>query len=443
MRPRRAFIVPALALVTVASSATAATAVSHDWTQYHGSRNRHGYAASMPHYSGHHLRVVTRINLDGAVYASPLVVHGMTIVATENNTVYAFNAHNHRVWKHHLHAPSAQSQRPCGDIDPLGITSTPIYSKKTGLVYVSAEYGGDPPKHYLLGLSPKTGKVKFKRNTDLKGADSRVMQSRGALAMAGGRVWVSFGALAGDCGDYKGRVVGVPQSGKGKLVHYDPSSHPQGGIWNPSGPTIDSKGHLFVVSANGSTGPGDKYDHTNSVDEINTKGHLIDSFAPSDWAQNNKDDVGLGSQGPAFVGKYVVLGGKSGPVYVLRHNHLGGIGGQVHVKNICLSFGGAAVRHRVVYLPCTDGIRAVHIGKKGRMQVKWHADSSITASPVIGGGQVWSLDSGDGVLHALGRVSGHDHGSVDVGATNRFASPALSGRRILVGTLSGLTVVKF
>jgi hypothetical protein len=140
----------------------------------------------------------------------------------------------------------------------------------------------------------------------------------------------------------------------------------------------------------------------------------------------------------------VFIDGKSGTAYVLRRSHLGGIGGQVHKTSLCdSSFGGTAVEGSVVYVPCTDGVRAVRIGKKGRMQVKWHADSSITGSPVIGGGQVWTLDSGSGVLHALGRVSGHDHGSVSVGSVNRFATPALSGRRILVGTLAGLTVVKF
>ena len=60
-----------------------------------------------------------------------------------------------------------------------------------------------------------------------------------------------------------------------------------------------------------------------------------------------------------------MLGGKSGPVYVLRQGHLGGIGGQVSVRNVCLSFGGAAVSGSIVYLPCTDGVRAVQVGRAG------------------------------------------------------------------------------
>jgi outer membrane protein assembly factor BamB len=444
MRPRRALIVPALALATVASSATAATAASKDWTQYHGSRNRHGVAASMPHYSGRHLHVVKQINLDGAVYASPLVVHGITIAATENNTVYAFNAHNHQVWKRHLGAPSPQSQRPCGDIDPLGITGTPIFHASNNTIYVAAERSGTRPTHRLYALSAGSGKVKWSRSLDRPGVDRAAMQERGALAIADGRVWTPFGGLAGDCGQYKGRVVGFRLDGKGKPRTFTVPTAREAGIWTPPGPTVDGKGHLYVSVGNGASGPGDRYDHSDSVLKVNGKAKRIDSFSPSTWATDNAADLDLGSQGPALVGKWVFIDGKSGTAYVLRRSHLGGIGGQVHKTSLCdSSFGGTAVEGSVVYVPCTDGVRAVRIGKKGRMQVKWHADSSITGSPVIGGGQVWTLDSGSGVLHALGRVSGHDHGSVSVGSVNRFATPALSGRRILVGTLAGLTVVKF
>jgi hypothetical protein len=56
---------------------------------------------------------------------------------------------------------------------------------------------------------------------------------------------------------------------------------------------------------------------------------------------------------------------------------------------------------------------------------------------------VWALDTGAGFLHALGKGAGHSRASVSVGSVNRFATPALSGRRILVGTLSGLTIVSY
>ena len=56
---------------------------------------------------------------------------------------------------------------------------------------------------------------------------------------------------------------------------------------------------------------------------------------------------------------------------------------------------------------------------------------------------VWALDPGSGVLHALGLAHGGDRASVSVGSVTRFATPALTGRRILVGTTSGLTIVRY
>ena len=77
------------------------------------------------------------------------------------------------------------------------------------------------------------------------------------------------------------------------------------------------------------------------------------------------------------------------------------------------------------------------------MHVLWHADSSITGSPVIGGGQVWALDSGGGVCTRWACSTAYRTARCRSASVSRFATPALSGRRILVGTLSGLTVVKY
>ena len=48
-----------------------------------------------------------------------------------------------------------QSSLPCGNIDPLGITGTPVYDPATGLVFAVAEVTG--PAHILVGLNVTTG----------------------------------------------------------------------------------------------------------------------------------------------------------------------------------------------------------------------------------------------------------------------------------------------
>jgi hypothetical protein len=268
------------------------------------------------------------------------------------------------------------------------------------------------------------------------------MQERGALTIAGNRVWVPFGGLAGDCAGYKGRVVGVPLGGSGSALVYTVPTRREAGIWTPPGPTVTFDGDLLVAVGNGASGPGDPYDHSDSVLKISAKtGKLLDSFSPRSWAKDNSVDADLGSQGPALVGKWVFQAGKSGTAYVLNAARLGGIGGQVSSASLCHSFGGTAVRGAVVYVPCTDGIRAVRIDSSGHLHPLWHASSSITGPPVVGGGRVWAVDVSRGVLNALDPTSGRVRNHITVGAVPHFATAALSGSHVLVGTMSGLVIV--
>ena len=410
-----------------------------NWTVYHFSNSRNADYPSMPHPTT--ARIEKSVKLDGAVYASPLVIGGSTIVATENNTVYKFTRGFRLLWKRHVGAPSPAGQRPCGNIDPLGITGTPAYSPTTGNVFVAAELSGSPPTHRLYSIDFATGAVHWSRSLDLAGVDQKTMQQRGALAAYGGRVYVPFGGLAGDCGQYKGRVVSYAYSGNGGAASYTVPTSREAGIWATPGPVADSSG-LLVAVGNGASGVGDPYDHSDSVLELSTALKLTDSFSPSTWAQDNEADADLGSQGPALVGSWVFAAGKSGTAYVLRRSHLGGVGGQVSSKSICRSFGGTAVHGSVVYVPCTDGLRAVRIDSAGTMHVLWHAPGNITGSPVLGGGRVWALDPGAGRLYDLNPGTGHVYGSVAVGATSRFATPALYGPYVRIGTLNGVVSVR-
>src|SRR3954453_1435532 len=406
-----------------------------DWPTYHGNRLRTGHAATMPAAQGTP-QVVRRYHLDGAVYASPIVIGGRTIVATENDSVYAIE-NGSVVWRKHLGAPPPQSQLPCGNIFPLGVTGTPVYHR--GRIYVAAEFGG-PPRHVLFALQFATGSVLWRHSLDLPGVDPTAMQQRGALTYAGGQVWVPFGGLLGDCGGYKGRVVGVRLDGAGPTSSYTVPTTREAGIWAPPGPVWDGRS-LFVAVGNGEATFGDPYDNSHSVLALTTHAQLRQLFAPGTWRADNASDLDLGSQGPAVVGNWVFTDGKRGRAYVLNRDHLGGIGGAVSSRDLCTSFGGTAVVGSRVYVPCVDGVRAVRIGATGHLQVVWHASSSISGSPVVGGGRVWSLEPDSGRLYALNPVNGIVVNSADVGETSRFATPALYGRRIFVPTLDGLTVV--
>lgn len=410
------------------------TAVA-DWPTYHGDAVRSGVAATMPAARG--APVLRRsVSLDGAVYASPIVAGGRIFAATEQDSVYALTTDGARIWRTRLGEPSPASERPCGNIDPLGVTGTPVY--QDGVVYVAAEYGG-PVRHELVALDAATGAVRWRRGIDLPGADAVAMQERGALTIAAGRVWVPFGGLLGDCGDYKGRLVGVPLSGQGALVPFTVPTTREAGIWAPPGPSVDAQGRLLVAVGNGESTSA--YDHSDSVLAVSTDGRMLDSFSPRTWAEDNGADRDLGSQGPAIVGRWVFSAGKSGTAYVLRLDGLGGIGGEVNSGALCRSYGGTAVVSDTVFVPCEDGLRAVRVDASGHLHVVWQASGSITGSPVVGGDRVWALDTDAGVLHALEPSDGRSLGQVAVGRVTRFATPALYGRFAIVPTNEGVAIV--
>jgi outer membrane protein assembly factor BamB len=450
MRIRFALSVPVLTLLacTGAGSHGIASATPHpqpqpqlkrvtpaNWITYHGDRLRTGYAPTMPPASGVPT-VLRHYALDGNVYASPIIVGGRIIVATENDTVYAIE-NGRIVWHTHLGTPAPDNQTPCGNIAPLGITGTPVFH--TGVIYVAAEFAS-PARHRLIALGFGHGHELWRKNIDLPGVETDAMQERGALTFAGGRVWVPFGGLAGDCGGYKGRVVGVKLDGTRAPIAYTVPTAREAGIWTPPGPVWGGK-YLFVQVGNGASVSGDPYDKSDSVLALTTGARLHQFFAPVTWASDNAADLDLGSQGPALVGRWVFADGKRGTAYVLHRTHLGGIGGAVAARSLCVSFGGTAVVGSRVFVPCTDGIRAVRIDSTGHMHVQWHASSSVWGSPVVGGGRVWSLDPDTGTLYALNPATGNVVNSVSVGVTSRFATPAIYGSRIFVPTLAGLTVV--
>ena len=222
MRSRHTTPAAAAIVVLALSACTGADPTSPAATApgsaYHGTMSRAGVSTTMPAASGPPQRIQS-LKLDGEVYASPIVVRGLTIVATEQDTVYAFDRSYRQVWKRSLGSPSPAEERQCGNINPLGITGTPVYDATTNHVFLVAEHGGSV-RHELYALDAASGRVAWSKSVDLPGVSARDMQQRGALAIADNRVWVSYGAQAGDCGNYKGRVVGVPLNGGNDVIFY-------------------------------------------------------------------------------------------------------------------------------------------------------------------------------------------------------------------------------
>jgi outer membrane protein assembly factor BamB len=414
------------------------------WPEFNQNAARTGVAAGLPAAGPLSLRWTAR--LDGAVYGQPLVVGDMVIAATENDSVYALSESTGRVlWRSHIGTPVPLSSLPCGDIDPLGITGTPAYDAGDGLVYAVAETAGY--HHVLFGLSVRDGTVRVERDIPAPDGHPEDDQQRPGLAIDAGRVYVTFGGLAGDCGQYAGSVVGVPASGGGPLVSWRVPTRKGGAIWGTAGPVTGPDGDLWVSTGNGAAGAGQAYDGSDSVTRLSPGLVPMSFFAPEVWAQDNQTDADLGSTQPVLAaGGAAFIMGKRGVGYLLDAASLGGIGGQLAARPVCAAFGAAAVDGDTVYEPCSDGgMAAIAVNAADRkISVLWRGPSGAAGSPVVGGGAVWvtRYSDSDGALYELDPASGAVKGqlAIDEGLPH-FSSLSLAGGTAFVGTLRGVVAV--
>jgi outer membrane protein assembly factor BamB len=416
-------------------SASAPAVTDDDWPTNHHDSARTGVAKNFP--PAGKLSVAWQAKLDGAVYGQPLVVGDRVLAATENDTVYALDAATGRVlWSAHVGTPVRKSTLPCGNIDPLGITGSMVYDPSTGLVFALAEVSGK--RHELVGVDLATGALRTRRAAEPPKGDSHVHQQRPALTLLNGRVYIAFGGLAGDCGNYIGAVISVPTTGDGPVASYAVPTPREGGIWAPGAAPLLNGRLLYSVGNGESTTT--KYDGSDSVIALNPDLTLADRFTAAPWADDNAKDLDLGSMNPAVVGGNVLIAGKRGEGYLLHGDRLGAIGGQVFKANLCRAFGMAAVDGDTAYVPCTDGPRAVTVSGD-RFQVKWKGPAGARGAPVVGGGAVWLVDYDGGLLYALDPQSGAVREQIQVGRCPHFASPSLSRGRAFVGTMNGVVAV--
>ncbi len=413
------------------------TATGAGWPTDHGDNLRSGNSTSASAFRRFSAAFARR--LDGAVYASPIVAGASVIVATENDTVYALDPSTGAIrWSRHLRSPiSNTALLACpGNINPTGITGTPAYDPATGRIFVVTITAslGLGVEHEIWGLNATNGATVMNRRVEVPGTDPRAQQQRAALAVDRGNVYISFGGLAGDCGKYRGATIALKTNGQlGGRAYVVPTPR-EGAIWAPGGPVVAPNGNLFVAVGNGAS--TSSYDYSDSVTEISPGMTRIDYFAPTTWASDNLHDLDLGSMTPAYTSTgFILQAGKSGIGYTVRINHLGGIGGQVHAGALCTAFGVSAVTGATAYVPCTKGVTRVDVLSNGTFRTQWTA-AGIPGSPVAGPGALYSL--GGTNLYAISGTTGRVIGSIAVGATSRFATPALLGNRIYVGTMTGI-----
>jgi outer membrane protein assembly factor BamB len=148
-----------------------------------------------------------------------LATSGMLLVATEDNIVHALDARTgKKIWSRSLGKSVPLSLLHCGNIDPIGITGTPVIDESTASIFLDAMVDGSSgPRHLVFGISLRDGSFLPGWPVDVATALAANGQTfnpvdqgqRGALAIVGGVLFVPFGGHFGDCGDYHGWIIGI------------------------------------------------------------------------------------------------------------------------------------------------------------------------------------------------------------------------------------------
>jgi hypothetical protein len=327
---------------------------------YHGHADRSGNF-TMPQFTWARARM---LHLDasfaprfaGHLYAQPLYwrpagrASGILIVASESNVVTAIDATTGAtLWNRSLGPPAPLSTFPCGNIDPLGVTGTPVIDPASGSLYLDAMVlDGSRPHHRVYALSLNDGAIKPGWPIDVADVlrtagyrfDPGVQNQRGALLLLNGVVYIPYGGFYGDCGDYHGWVVGVPTADPQRVIAWQTRGR-GGGIWAPGG--IASDGRYLYVATGNNLGARQWADGEAVFRLSPDLRHTEDStsfFAAANWRALDARDADLGGTNPlplALQGgaqPLVLALGKDERAYLLDRRNLGGLGGSLVSRRV-------------------------------------------------------------------------------------------------------------
>jgi len=427
--------------------------------------------------------------LQGQVFAQPLFVDGgaagqdLIIVATESNNVYGLDGKTGaQVWMKTLGAPVPLANMPCGNIDPYGVTGTPVIDLGSRTLYVGAMTtpdGGTTKRHLVFAMSIDDGSMKAGWPVDVAAKagnagiafTSAPQSQRGALAILGDRLYVPYGGLYGDCGTYHGWVVAIALGDPTQVQAWSTTAR-AGGIWAPSGVVSDGQS-LYVTTGNtfGATmnmwGGGEGLVRFALGASFPTPAY----WAPTNWLTLDNGDLDLGGTGPVVVdlagstpSRLAVALGKDGNGYLVDRDNLAGVGAplaMIHAATAEIITAAALyktaqatyIAFRAPGASCTNGAGDLTTlklmpGTPPRLVASWCATQGGGGAPIVTttDGQsdaiVWGLGAeGDGHLHGFDGDTGtqiFSGAATTIAGLHRFNSPIAAKGRIFVAADSGV-----
>ncbi|PYV69229.1 MAG: pyrrolo-quinoline quinone [Acidobacteria bacterium] len=318
-------------------------------------------------------------SVDGFVFAQPLYlaqvkipgknVHNVLYVATQHDSVYAFDADNNTginqnpLWKRSFIDRSSgvstilSEDVTCRDTYPeIGITGTPTIDSATGTLYVVVRTKEQEKSFVqrLHALDVSTGEEKFGGPVEIEASvpgtgdgssAGRVAfeplrnHQRPGLLLQNGYVYISWASQC-DIGPYHGWVMAYDAHTLQQVAIWNATPNGGlGGVWQAGGaPAADTDGNVFLATGNGTfdadTGGVDFGDSLLKFGTRPARGQLpvLDYFTPYNQADMSAQDADFGSGGPMLLPtqppgsphrNLMVMGDKTGTIYLVDRDNLG------------------------------------------------------------------------------------------------------------------------
>lgn len=304
----------------------------------------------------------------------PLGTHNVMIVASEHDSVFAFDIDHPSaasLWERHYVDPS-QGITPAPDNfggrtslgGEVGITGTPVIDPSTGAMYFLTTLARNGVvEQWLRAIDVRTGKdfgpgsMKIQASVPGDGRasvngqitfDPSIQNQRPGLLELNGNIIIAWGSFS-DFGVYHGWIMAydantlqqkavfnsAPQNQPNDPVN-GPADHGGGASYWGGGaaPSVDDKGNIYIVSADGSFNLDQGGKNTgDSVLKLQLNGNafnIVDWFSPSNQACLDKADLEIGSGGVALLPTDVGGGkelaaviNKEGRLYLLDRDTMG------------------------------------------------------------------------------------------------------------------------
>ncbi len=296
--------------------------------------------------------------VDAQVYAQPLYVSNLKFndgttkntlfVATEHNTVYAFDADGGSktpIWSRNLGPSGSTNVFGCGDMIPeTGITGTPVIDTAAGIIFLvtkgveggnwvmrlhaidikTGEEGAGSPIPLTAtvngtGDGSAGGKVSFNPLTAL---------NRSGLLLLNGIVYIAFASHC-DHGPYHGWILGYSYANgaftQAHVFNVSPNGY-DGGIWQSAVGLLADANGIYFAAGNGSTNlAATPPDISESVARLSlTDLSIKDYWSPTDDVAMSSADNDLSCGAILLPHNRVITGAKGGQIYLLDRANLGG-----------------------------------------------------------------------------------------------------------------------